>query len=577
MFVARRRAQAEDVFQDSLNDQEAFSSAGNEQIDLGTGLSPAVASTKAAGGAGIQPLELDADLEIDQDLLDQQVASTAAGSAMAEADVYADYGRFQQAAEILTKAVETEPDNASYRLKLMEVQAGMDDLDGFREQLNALGDVDEATQAKIETLKSRFANTTLADFEPEDVLNELEALTDELTSTDIDLDANLDSVVEEASSDLASADALDLAMEDELSIDDSVDAADVEASLDTGKIEDDDLSIDGLDDLELDLGLDDAASEAVSEGGSDEMADLDDISLSLDDDEAVSDVSELTDDLSLGDTDDIATLDMSDAEYLDDIALDLELDDAEDSESSAPEALPDAEPLDDLSLDLDADEFQLDASVEETPSLVEDEGIVELEDLELNDELETAETEASQDEQSDEESFDLGDLDLELNDDLGESLEASSDEGNAVSDEIEIELDESEFDLDAEMASLDTDLSDLSEGLGEADLDGALQPEAVESSEDTDLESLDLDSMDLSEPLSEMGGSGEVGVSEEATELDEDLEFLEETDETATKLDLARAYIEMGDQDGARDILEEVAREGDDAQKQEADSLLKKL
>ncbi|WP_211828245.1 FimV/HubP family polar landmark protein [Kistimonas asteriae] len=574
MFVARRRAQAEDVFQDSLNDQEAFSPAGNEQIDLGTGLSPAVASTKAAGGAGIQPLELDADLEIDQDLLDQQVASTAAGSVMAEADVYADYGRFQQAAEILTKAVETEPGNASYRLKLMEVQAGMDDLDGFREQLNALGDVDEATQAKVEALKSQFANTTLADFEPEDVLNELEALTDELTSTDIDLDASLDSVVEEASSDLASADALDLALEDDLSIDDSVD---VETSLDTGKLEDDDLSIDGLDDLELDLGLEDASSDAVSEGGSDEMADLDDISLSLDDDEAVSEVSELTDDLSLGDTDDIATLDMSDAEDLDDIALDLELDDAEDSESSAPEALPDAESLDDLSLDLDADEFQLDASVEETPSLVEDEGIVELEDLELNDELETAETEASQDEQSDDESFDLGDLDLELNDDLGESLEASSSEGNAVSDEIELELDESEFDLDAEMASLDTDLSDLSEGLGEADLDGALQPEAVESSEDTDLESLDLDSMDLSEPLSEMGSSGEVGVSEEATELDEDLEFLEETDETATKLDLARAYIEMGDQDGARDILEEVAREGDDAQKQEADSLLKKL
>ena len=148
MFVARRRAQAEDVFQDSLNEQDAFSPAGNEQIDLGTGLNSAT-PTKMAGGAGIQPLELDADLEIDQELLDQQVASTAAGGAIAEAAVYADYGRFEQAAEILTKAVEVEPDNTVYRLKLMEVQAGMDDLEGFREQLGALGDVDEATQAQL--------------------------------------------------------------------------------------------------------------------------------------------------------------------------------------------------------------------------------------------------------------------------------------------------------------------------------------------------------------------------------------------------------------------------------------------
>ncbi|HCL37326.1 MAG TPA: hypothetical protein DHW72_02835, partial [Marinobacter hydrocarbonoclasticus] len=45
----------------------------------------------------------------------------------------------------------------------------------------------------------------------------------------------------------------------------------------------------------------------------------------------------------------------------------------------------------------------------------------------------------------------------------------------------------------------------------------------------------------------------------------------------ATKLDLARAYIEMGDSDGARDILEEVALEGNEEQKAEAQELLKNL
>ncbi|MEH6560537.1 MAG: FimV/HubP family polar landmark protein, partial [Marinobacter sp.] len=58
---------------------------------------------------------------------------------------------------------------------------------------------------------------------------------------------------------------------------------------------------------------------------------------------------------------------------------------------------------------------------------------------------------------------------------------------------------------------------------------------------------------------------------------DDDFDFLAGTDEAATKLDLARAYIEMGDSDGARDILEEVALEGDDEQKSEAQDLLKNL
>ena len=58
---------------------------------------------------------------------------------------------------------------------------------------------------------------------------------------------------------------------------------------------------------------------------------------------------------------------------------------------------------------------------------------------------------------------------------------------------------------------------------------------------------------------------------------DDDFDFLAGTDEAATKLDLARAYIEMGDSDGARDILEEVALEGDDEQKTEAQDLLKNM
>jgi pilus assembly protein FimV len=47
--------------------------------------------------------------------------------------------------------------------------------------------------------------------------------------------------------------------------------------------------------------------------------------------------------------------------------------------------------------------------------------------------------------------------------------------------------------------------------------------------------------------------------------------------EVGTKLDLARAYVDMGDPDGARNILNEVLSEGSASQKQEAQRLLESL
>jgi pilus assembly protein FimV len=44
-----------------------------------------------------------------------------------------------------------------------------------------------------------------------------------------------------------------------------------------------------------------------------------------------------------------------------------------------------------------------------------------------------------------------------------------------------------------------------------------------------------------------------------------------------TKFDLAKAYQEMGDNDGAREILQEVTKEGDNAQQAEAKQLLESL
>jgi len=66
--------------------------------------------------------------------------------------------------------------------------------------------------------------------------------------------------------------------------------------------------------------------------------------------------------------------------------------------------------------------------------------------------------------------------------------------------------------------------------------------------------------------------------AQEPEPLDDlDFDFFSGSDEVATKLDLARAYIDMGDHQGARDILDEVVKDGDDTQRQEAEDMLSRL
>ncbi len=56
-----------------------------------------------------------------------------------------------------------------------------------------------------------------------------------------------------------------------------------------------------------------------------------------------------------------------------------------------------------------------------------------------------------------------------------------------------------------------------------------------------------------------------------------DKEAVTDIYEVTTKLDLARAYVDMGDADGARELLEEVLKEGDEAQKQAAQKIVEQF
>jgi pilus assembly protein FimV len=63
----------------------------------------------------------------------------------------------------------------------------------------------------------------------------------------------------------------------------------------------------------------------------------------------------------------------------------------------------------------------------------------------------------------------------------------------------------------------------------------------------------------------------------ENSDFEFDISGYDEIDEAETKLDLASAYADMGDPNGARNILEEVLKEGNAEQKSKAQALLKNL
>lgn len=76
-------------------------------------------------------------------------------------------------------------------------------------------------------------------------------------------------------------------------------------------------------------------------------------------------------------------------------------------------------------------------------------------------------------------------------------------------------------------------------------------------------------SMDLSSISLDLGGSTDVAAPGAGSDP--------KWQEVATKLDLAKAYEEMGDKDGARELLNEVMKDGDAAQQGQARQLLSKL
>lgn len=250
------------------------------------------------------------------------------------------------------------------------------------------------------------------------------------------------------------------------------------------------------------------------------------------------------------------------------------------------------EPGFDLDFDLEdtlAEESQPDSLELDSPTLVsEPEPVVQstepvgfdASDFDLNfnlDETATADTAAAQAPLDDslEASLD-DDYDLSLTEDMQaeqllaefEAMQEEESSGEATAPRVEASVED--FNLsDDDLAGFEEELNASIEAESSEPVPAPVaepEPEPVADSGAPDLpDALDPFAADL---------STEQAMSES---MEDEFDFLSGTDECATKLDLARAYIDMGDEEGARDILAEVVDEGNDQQQKDARDMLAQL
>lgn len=454
---------------------------------------------------------------------------------IAEADVYLAYRRYEQAEALLKEAISADPDRNELKLKLLEIYHATKDANSFEAQAEslyaALGGQDDASwNQAVEMGRELLPDHPL--------FGEGGAAADTVETADI-------------------------GYVDEFNFDDEQPLSDdQQLSEDASDLSDDDLASSlGF------SGLDESADDAIADSPDAVAVDGTDADISLDD------LGDLDLDLDLGSTDDL-DLGGSDAGE----ALADELQGAEAGvESAADEAFDLSAELADS---LGSDELDLGAELE---SIVSDE---------------TGDADTALDSVGEAELGDLGDIAAEL-DDLGEvstetkSMQAEVETEMGVDlaqDSVALELEpaKSEFEShdvvseedvlaesskkDEANADIDLDLPlDLDVGLSdtpEPELEVTEELEPIVDGDSTEPENID--------PLADMANLGDLDFSEMSDENNDDI-FDSGDDMVGTKLDLAKAYIDMGDQDGARSILGEVVQEGDDDQRQEAEQLMQQI
>ncbi|MCX7554440.1 LysM peptidoglycan-binding domain-containing protein [Marinicella sp. S1101] len=261
--------------------------------------------------------------------------------------------------------------------------------------------------------------------------------------------------------------------------------------------------------------------------------------------------------------------------------LDGFLNDDDDFDSNMSDTVDHSETLAGVNFDDDEDAKVDDAEVEsmtEDPSddEAEDDAVEvkadDLDDFDLDDfELDEAETNDADEDSTDEADEVLADLENELDDIMSDGEDDSKDSSDEDADDFSFDDEAFDFDLDEELEELEQ-ADDIETSLADEAVEAVADAvnDTSEAAEDEFNNMLDISEEDSQDSFED--DDMESGVDDEIDLGLEDL--MEDADAISTKLDLAKAYIEMGDAEGAKNLLDEVFAEGSEEQIAEAKNLM---
>ncbi len=533
-----------------------------------------VAEVAAEPQEDVEPTAVIEAVDVPEAGVEASAASTAEqDDVLNEVDVYLAYGLYDNAEELLSNSITEHPERADYRSKLLDTYFATKNSEGFikeAENLKSMGDSAAGYWNRVQIMGYELA--------PDNALFS-DAKDSDLSAADLEI-----SKPQEADFDLGSADddTTNFSTTDfNLGEDDTGgDFSDTESMGEAGQIastqvipkldelpdfddENDtnlraepeaEVGLELPDDVgeELEFSMDDGAGKEPAEPAAAEAADPGDMAMEFDiggDEAAADDISEVdfgTEfEEAIEQADELDLDESASAEVeVDDDAVELDaasLDEEGHTETAIitpnyqdTEVVPDlkssADEKDDEAIDLGMDDtgmIHLDETSFETAELNLETAEVSLETVELN--IDTGELDLSDDEEGDEEGDD--DEDISIIDFGGEDF---------------------------------VEPTDIIESIDEAD-DSAIMD--VDIDEDDDVKTGTFAPGDFEEPTAAVDSLDDI----------DDLMLPDDVDEVSTKLDLARAFIDMGDNEGARGSLEEVIAEGNKDQKAEAKSLLDQI
>jgi len=459
-----------------------------------------------------------------------------------EADVYLAYNLYENAEDLLKQSIEANPERADYRSKLLDTYFATKNIDAFvteAENLKSMGKPADNYWDRVMVMGYELSPDNALFAAAKD--SDLSAADLEIAKPEV---ADFDLGAQEDDTNFSTTD-FDLGEEDTNTLESTdFNSGDIDVDLDLDELpelsDEDDTNIPAFS----------VAEKAAEEEAPDENADLDfsfdgdgdDSEESVEETEAGSIDFDLPDDLDLG----------SDLDNTSDNELDFE-------STAIVEA--DTGVIDPVSLDADDDDsFDLDlGDDDESTSVIEaGTGVID-----------TAKIDALGYES---ESFEIDeDLDVDEEDELEATAIFSASDIAEPTGEIDFGMDDTAM-MQVDPVE-DDDIDDLMLDLGEdADDDGLVMDVDIGADDSRtgtfapgdfdDPEELDVDEADF-----DAAGFDDI----------EDLMLPDDVDEVSTKLDLARAFIDMGDAEGARSSLDEVMEEGNDEQKAEAKSLLDQM